>query len=123
MYRLKGNTVLTKGTDYEELTAGKSGDGSVSKIEFDIKSDSAGTYKCRATQFDDFCSQEKEFESKGVVLTTVAAVPLQSPQPAIAYSKGTHTFTCKFRNPFVGQTYEIDWSFKGIGDAAAMVNI
>jgi hypothetical protein len=123
LFRLKGNTVLTKGTDYKELPAGKSGDDSVSKIEIDIASNSAGTYKCRATQFDEFCSQQKQFESEGVVLTIIAAVPKQSPQPATAYGKGKHTFTCKFPNPFVGQTYEIAWSFKGIGESAAMVNI
>ena len=120
--RLKGSDVLTEGTDYKKIKveAGESTD-LVSKIEFDIASDSAGTYKCRGTQYDDFCATQQKFESEGVVLTIITATPLENPADATAYGGGSHTFSCKFPNPFVGDTYEIVWSFKGVGDSVAQV--
>ncbi|KAL5250884.1 hypothetical protein ACHWQZ_G016582 [Mnemiopsis leidyi] len=117
---LKDSTVLTEGTDYEKVKVEASGSSDlVSKIEFDIASDSAGTYKCRGTQYDDFCATQRQFESEGVVLTIITATPLENPADATAYGGGSHTFTCRFPNPFVGQSYEIVWSFKGAGDSVA----
>merc|ERR1712176_1513300 len=117
---LKGDQVMTEGTDYTKLSAASESDDLVSKIEFDIEDDSEATYKCRGTQYDDFCSTPQQFESEDVVLTIIAAVPKQNPASATAYGGGSHKFTCKFPNPFVGQTYEIVWAFKGAGDSIAM---
>ncbi|KAL5249910.1 hypothetical protein ACHWQZ_G015848 [Mnemiopsis leidyi] len=115
---LKDGEVLTEGTDYKEIKVEVSKPtDKVSKMEFDIAADSAGTYKCRGTQYDDFCPTQRQFESEGVVLTIITATPLENPADATAYGGGSHTFTCKFPNPFVGQTYEIVWSFKGAGDS------
>merc|ERR1712176_534758 len=116
---LKDDQVMTEGTDYTKLSAASESDDLVSKIEFDIEDDSEATYKCRGTQYDDFCSTPQQFESEDIVLTIIAAVPKQNPASATAYGGGSHKFTCKFPNPFVGQTYEIVWSFKGAGDASA----
>merc|ERR1712176_906420 len=116
---LKDDQVMTEGTDYTKLSAASESDDLVSKIEFDIEDDSAATYKCRGTQYDDFCSTPQKFESEDVVLTIIAAVPKVNPADATAYGGDSHTFSCKFPNPFVGQTYEIVWSFKGAGDASA----
>ena len=119
---MKDGEVLTEGTDYKEIKVEVSKPtDKVSKMEFDIAADSAGTYKCRGTQYDDFCPTQQQFESEGVELTIITATPLKNPTDATAYGGGSHTFTCTFPNPFVGQTYEIVWSFKGAGDSVTQV--
>ena len=119
--RLKSTEVLTQDKDYKRVKVTGNSKDLVSKIEFDIESDSAGTYKCRGTQYDEFCATQQKFESKGVVLSVINAVPLENPKSATGYGGGSHTFSCKFPNPFVGQTYETVWSFKGAGDSIAKV--
>ena len=114
--------MLTEGTDYNKIKVEDSDSTDlVSKIEFDIAADSAGTYKCRGTQYDDFCATPQQFESEGVVLTIITATPLENPADATAYGGGSHTFSCKFPNPLPSETYEIVWSYKGAGDSVAQV--
>ena len=79
--RLKNNEVLVEGTDYEKVkVAASQSDDAVSKIEFDIAADSAGSYKCQGTQYDDFCTTQEEFGSEEVVLSIISATPLENPQ-------------------------------------------
>ena len=116
--------MLVEDTDYEKVKVEASeSDDLVSKIEFDIEEDAAGSYKCRGAQYDDFCATQKVFDSEDVVLTIIAAVPLENPQDATAYGGGSHEFSCKFPNPFGEQTYEIVWSYKGVGESSAKVHL
>ena len=81
--RLKNNAALVEGTDYEKVKVagkGQRSDDSISKIEFDIAADSAGSYKCQGTQYDDFCTTQEEFVSEEVVLSIISATPLENPQ-------------------------------------------
>ena len=57
---------------------------------------------------------QQNFESEELTI-------IENPADATAYGDGSHTFSCKFPNPFVGDKYEIVWSFKGADDAVAMV--
>ena len=118
---MKDGEVLVEDDDYKKIKVDGDSSDSVSKIEFDIAADSAGTYKCRGTQYDQFCATQKNFESDGVVLTIISATALENPADATAYGGGTHTFSCRFPNPFPDDPYEMDWSFKGVDDDAAKV--
>ena len=120
-FRLKDDQLLVKGDDYKKMRGDGDSSDSVSKIKFNIAPDSAGTYKCRGTQYDQYCAAQKNFESDGVVLTVISATELENPADGTAYGSGTHTFSCRFPNPFPDDPYEINWSFKGVDDAAAKV--
>jgi len=113
---LKGDTVLSQGQDYRRVPVGRSeGPETVSVIQFTIEADSAGTYTCRATSYDDFCVTQEQYSSDDVVLSVISATPLEDPQSATAYGGNSHTFSCKFPDPFEGQSYEVVWSFKAVG--------
>ena len=84
----------------------------VSAIKLTIADDSAGTYTCKAVQYDDICNNEQEFPSADVILEVIAAVPITQPLSATVLEGTNHELTCVFPNPFDDTTYEIVWSFE-----------
>lgn len=119
---MKGDQVLVKNNDYKQLPVESTGTSTVEKMSFTIGSDSAGTYACRGTSYDDFCVTQQHYSSEGVVLSIISAVPLEQPVSATAYGGSSHTFSCKFPDPFEGQSYEVVWSFKAVGASVARVS-
>jgi len=114
---------MIKGLDYESVKSKSISSDMVSKLELEIKEDSAGSYKCVARQADDFCPAGFEFESEPVVLTVITSAPLRmSSLQNVAYGGESHTFVCVFPNPYGDEDYEIVWSYKAKTDVIAMVS-
>lgn len=119
---MKGDQVLERNTDYNQLPVESTGTSTVAKMSFTISSDSAGTYTCRGTFYDGFCVTQQQFSSEGVVLSITTAEPLEEPASATAYGGESHTFSCKFPDAFGGERYEIEWLFKAVGASEAIVS-